>query len=830
MKIWALRIAAGIGTVLVVLIVSIAGSVLSFWWSVPAYEGVQPVNGTRDEITIRRDSHAVPHVLARSHADAAFGLGYVHAQDRLFQMEMSRRYIQGRLSELLGGAGVATDRQMRILGLYAAAEEAVTHLSPETQAVLESYAAGVNAVIEGGNLPIEFTLTSNRHPEPWGAADSVAVLKGMAAMLSGNANAEAARVRLLPILGHEGVQNFLTPFGSARLPDYFDGLFGGTQLGVAQEIPGITASNNWVVAGGHSENGKPLLANDPHLGFTIPSTWYLAHIAFADEDIVGGTLPGIPGVVTGRNRHVAWGLTNTGPDTEDLYVEKLHPDSNAQYQTPGGWANFETRIETILVRFGDPVTVRIQHSRHGPLVDGPGGPYEGVAPPGHRLSLAWTALAPDDTTMEALVGINRAQNVSAFRAAAASYIAPMQNVVYADDSGETGRIGLVLPGRVPIRTPLNDSLGLVPAPGWDAAYDWQGFIPPEEAAEIVDPPSGRVVTANNKTVPDDYSYMLSRDWDVAYRHDRIDALLAGAEAKPPQVASADPISGANPLAKNGPWLPAATSRHSVASFRAIQLDTVDTYALALKSRLLAAGPFEGTAADVVASLSVWDGRMNREGREPLLFAAWARALAKALYADEMGASFGNYWSYRPEFTLRVLDNVDGQARWCDDRTTPTEETCAERIRLALDQAVSEVGNGANAASWEAAHRSLHTARPFGLFPIIGSIFNREIAMDGGAFTVLRADHRMGAREPYRAVHGAGYRGIYDLADADSSLYMISTGQSGNVFSPYYDDLLLGWSKGAYVKIPITPETIEATAPTVLRLQPASGPNTPNRPR
>lgn len=792
MKRWFRRIAIFLGLVVVVLIVGIAGVIFSFRWSVPSYDATENVAGLSAPATIRRDRNAIPHILARSHDDAAFGLGYAHAQDRLFQMEMSRRYIQGRLSELFGETTVSADRDMRTLGLYTAAELALPHLAPETRRVLESYAAGVNAFLatHRGNLPIEFTLAGDREPEPWRPADSIAVLKGMAAMLSGNANAEAARVRLLPVLGRAGMQDFISPFSEVALPSYLDGLFATTQLGEAFGIPDITASNNWVVGGAHAERGKPLLANDPHLGFTIPSTWYLAHMAIPDEDIVGGTLPGIPGIVAGRNRHVAWGLTNTGPDTEDLYLEKLHPDSDRQYQTPTGWAEFESHVETIQVRFGAPVNITVRRTRHGPVMED-SGPYEGVAPPGYVLALAWTALAPDDTTMDALVGINRAQDVQAFRAATELFVAPMQNLVYADDAGATGNIGLVLPGRVPIRTELNDSHGLVPAPGWDAAYDWQGYIPVSDVAEIVNPVSDRIATANNKTVPDGYAHILTLDWEPPFRHDRIDALLAGNAA--PQ-----------------------TSHQSIASFRAIQLDTVDTYALALKKRLLAAGPFQGAAAEAATALTAWDGGMLRAKHEPLLFSAWARALARRLYADELGPSFGGYWGYRAEFTLRVLDDVDGQSRWCDDKATRETEDCASRIRLALDDALAEIGAD---TTWGDVHRSFHAARPFGTFPWIGGFFNREAITDGGAFTVLRADHRMGAREPYRAIHGAGYRGIYDLADAENSLYMISTGQSGNVFSPNYDDLLPGWANGEYVTIPIAPDSIERTSIFRTELQP-----------
>jgi penicillin amidase len=802
MKRWFFRSAAGFGIVVVLLALLAVDFVNSFRRAVPTYDGTRDVAGLTAAVEIIRDAHAVPHIKAASFDEAAFGLGYAHAQDRLWQMEVARRYLQGRLSEAFGSEAVGADTAMRTLGLYRAAVEALGHLDPATRGVLGAYARGVNAFLaETHRLPIEFTLAGIT-PEPWRPEDSIAVLKGMAAQLSGNAGAEGARVRLLPLLGRAGVQDFLSPFGEAPLPSYLDTIYGLTQVGQGRGgIPDISASNNWVVGGAHAVNGKPLLANDPHLGFNIPSTWYLAHLAIPGEDVVGGTLPGIPGIVAGRNRHVAWGMTNTEPDTQDLYLERLDPENPNRYQTPSGFADFDTRNERIKVRFGEDKTIRVRSTRHGPVLeDVPGSAAEGTVPRGYVVAFAWTALAPDDTTIAALIGINRAQNADMFRTIARNFVTPMQNVVFADDSDASGHIGLILPGRVPLRSDANESLGLVPAQGWDPAYDWQGFVPADAAYAIVDPPEDRIATANNKTVPDSYAYSVTYEWDAPYRHDRIEALLS------------------------------ATPQHSVDSFRRIQLDPVDTYALELKSYLNKAGPFTGaekTAADLLES---WNGAMLRDRPEPLIFTAFARALARRLYADELGNSFEDYWGYRPAFTLRVLSDTENEARWCDDRTTQEAESCASRLKLALADAVSELsaayGTDPRAWRWGAAHVSVHSARPFDAIPYFGKAFSREVVMDGGAFTVLRADTRFTAARPYAAVHGAGYRGIYDLADPDASLYVISTGESGNLFSSHYDDLLRLWADGGYVTVPITPAKIEETARYRLRLQPESAVTVP----
>ena len=799
MKRWHVRLSVGFAAFVAVVLLLALDFISSFQRSLPIYDGTVRVTGLTQPVQILRDEHAVPHILANSFEDAAFGLGFVHAQDRLWQMEMSRRFIQGRLAEGLGELALDADVLMRTMGLYQAAGQALEHLSPESRRGLEAYSAGVNAYLatHRGRWPIEFVL-AGLTPEPWTPTDSIAVLKGMAFELSGNALREAARARLLPVLGLRGLEDFFSPFDAAPLPGYLNDVFVTTRTGLVRGVPDTTASDNWVVSGERSASGKPLLANDPHLGFTIPSFWYLAHLSFGGEDIVGGTLPGIPSIVAGRNRNVAWGVTNTGPDTQDLYLERLNPDNSRQYQTPLGMAEFETRTETIRVRFGGEQRIIVRKSRHGPIVSDTNSSFGEAAPDGYELALAWTALDPDDTSMDALLALGRAKTADDIRAAGRLFVTPMQNIVYADAEGTSGHIGLMLPGRVPQRAESNDSLGIVPAPGWDGRYDWREPIPADAMVSIVDPPSGHISTANNKTTPDDYPYVLTREWESNYRFDRIEQLLA------------------------------ASPTHSVESFKTIQTDPVDLHALELKRRLLAAGSFVGRAADAARLLESWDGAMLRDRPEPLIFSAWARALARRIFGDELGANFENYWGYRDQFTLRVLDNVDDAGRWCDDRGTADLEDCASRIRLALDDATAELaaayGDNMTAWRWGDAHHAVHVHRPLGNFPVIGGTFNREAEMDGGAFTLLRADNAMADSRPYAAVHGAGYRAVYDLGAPDESLYIISVGQSGNVFSPYYDDLLGLWSGAQYITIPTTPVAVSSSAAHALWLDPASALN------
>ncbi len=792
---WWKHIAAGIAVAALLLSLGLAAGIAHFRYSLPDYDGTVRVRGLSAPVEILRDAHAIPHIIAKSRADALFGLGYAAAQDRLWQMEFTSRVMQGRLAEMVGPAGVPTDIFMRTLGLYRLAEQSVAHLKPQTRHLLEAYAAGVNAYLKTrkGPLPIEFALMGAT-AQPWRPADSIAILKYMQLSLSGNMLGEIARARLAGKLSRRQIEDLFPPYPGdpdSPLPAYLS-LFAHART-TALPVPDITASNDWVVSGARSVTGEPLLANDPHLALSIPSIWYLAHLSFPGEDEVGAVLPGGPGITLGRNRTLAWGMTNTGPDTQDLYLEKLVPGDANAYLTPTGTARFQTHVETIAVRFGNPVTITVRDTRHGPVLPANYARIKGLLPKGYVLALAWTALTPNDNTIQAVMDIATAKNRADVNALMKNYLSPMQNMVYADTKGQ---IGLILASRIPLRDPANDSLGLVPAKGWDARYDWKGYIPYDQLPRIDDPPSGQIATANNKTVPPGYPYTLTRDWAEPFRYWQIDKLLT------------------------------QTPRHSVATFKAIQLDIHDRFAEDLLPLLLKAGPWPTQQErQAVAMLSKWDYAMDANRPEPLIYEAWDRALVKRLIADELGSDFKAFWSHDAVFTLRVLRNVDGEARWCDDVTTKTHEDCASRIRLALGDALAELdasyGGDMTRWRWGDAHHAVFTHQPFGSFPILDGIFDREIEASGGAFTIRRANFRFSSKRPYAAVHGAGYRAIYDLAHPDNSLFVITTGESGNIFSRYYDDQIPLWAHGDYFRIPTSMGEIRAMARYRLTLQPAS---------
>lgn len=758
--------------------------------SVDPHEGALALPGVNAPVSVVRDENFVPHITGESAEDVSFALGVAHAQDRLWQMELFRRVGQGRLAELFGSFALPADRYIRTLDIYGQASQSVVALSPETRRLLDAYAAGVNAYLaeRAQPLPPEFLFLAHE-PEPWVPADSVVMIKLLALGLSGNATRELSRARLAEVLSNEKIAEFFPPYpGDApvALPD-FAALFADTPIRqAAASIPDTGpkgASNNWVVDGRWTASGKPLLANDPHLGMLAPSIWYLAHLAYPDRNVVGATIAGVPSVVLGRNDHIAWGYTNTGPDTQDLYVEKLNPENPDEYLTPDGFVPFEKRVETIHVRFGEPETLVVRSTRHGPVL--PAGQFgaDEVIPAGHVLALAWSARDYADRTIEAGHRITEAQTYDDFRTALQNYVAPMQNMVFA---GANGEIGFIAPARVPRRGDAHETVGLLPAPGWKEQNDWAGVIPFDGLPQRHDPATGYIVTANNKIVSDSYPYDITYQWDLPFRAIRIEQLLT------------------------------ASDKHTVASFLAMQMDNGSSFAERFTPLLLKlAGDTEKTAA-ARELLADWNFRMDGGRPEPLLFAAWMRELTRRVYADELRDQFSRNWGFHPVFMEKVLTDTDGLGRWCDDNTTQDIiETCEMLAGDALARAVEELestyGPDMAAWKWDDAHPVVNRHLPASFLPIVGDALTIARPSSGGNHTINRGQHMIGSDRPFDNIHAAGFRAVYDMADPDASVYMISTGQSGNPFSPAYDHLATGWAAGHAIRIETDPAKITETA-------------------
>ena len=579
--------------------------------SLPVLEGTIRIAGLDAPVELLRDAYGIPHIRAQSIEDAYFGLGFAHAQDRLWQMEIDRRIAAGRLAEILGAKALDTDRFLRTLGVRRAADASLTHLDAGTRRLLDAYAAGVNAFLATRPvLPPEFWLLRTR-PEPWTATDSIAWIKMMAWDLGANWKNELLRMRLAKTLSNARIEELLPPYPGdappkiADLKELYAGLGGGAQ-GLAKAMQQVAArlphwlgagagSNNWVVSGKRSASGKPLLANDPHLDLSAPPVWYFAQLSAPGLDAIGATLPGVPGVLLGRNSRIAWGATNTGPDVQDLYIEKLQ--GRDAYLTPGGPRPFTLREETIRVRGGPDFKLTVRSTRHGPVISDVLRQAKGLAPQGYVLAFDWTALSPDDTSIRAAMNLGRAQNWKEFRDALRDLQAPQQNMVYADVDGN---IGFVAAGRVPVRKADNDLKGLAPAPGWEAKYDWAGWIPFDELPQSYNPPGGEIVTANQKIVPPGYRPFITSEWQPPYRAERIKQLLD------------------------------AVPRHTVPSFARMQADVVSLPAREQLPRMLKTRPASAQARQALELLS---GLGRQHGGRPTRAADHDRVVARARARD-----------------------------------------------------------------------------------------------------------------------------------------------------------------------------------------------------
>ncbi|MFQ5973680.1 MAG: penicillin acylase family protein, partial [Alphaproteobacteria bacterium] len=621
---WRRWLRRAVAALLVLVIVTTAGVFLLLRASLPSYDGEATVAGLTGSVTVVRDRNAVPHIFATNLADAYRALGYVHAQDRFFQMEMNRRFGAGRLAEIVGEPALRVDRLVRTLGIHRQAEESLAVLSPDARTAIEAYGQGVNAWLADAGLDLPPELRVLRvAPEPWRPTDTAAWGQLMAMRLAANWRTEVLRARLTDRLTAEQLRDLWPrdpPGRSATLPD-LAALYRELDLdALAQAIPKVTtagsASNEWVVAGRHTESGKPLLANDPHLGFEAPGLWYLARIVTPELEIAGATVPGVPLTILGHNGRIAWGMTNTEADVQDLFVERLDPSDPGRYMTPEGSEPFAVRVEEIVVRGRDaPVRLRVRSTRHGPVISDLGDRTGALPPEGHVLALAFAALEPGDTTAEALYRINRATNWESFVAALSHYRAPMQNIAYADVDGS---IGFYAPALVPVR---RNGDGFMPMPGWIGDFDWTGFIPFAELPQSVNPTAGRIVNANNRLVGAHYPHDIAAEWRWSYRADRINELLD------------------------------TTAPHTTRTFAAIQTDIVSQAAVELVPKLLEAARDATAPAGADARrldeafriLERWNGAMDRDSVEPLLYMAWLRALGPALYADELGDLASEYY-------------------------------------------------------------------------------------------------------------------------------------------------------------------------------------------
>lgn len=798
---WLIALAIG------VTLLSLTAGGLLLWLrsSLPQVDGTIDVQGIAAPVRIARDVHGVPHISAGSLDDALFGLGYAHAQDRLWQMEFQRRLGSGRIAELVGVKAIDLDKMLRTVGFYRRAEEVVASLDAPTRRALEAYAAGVNALLvtHEGALPPEFQVLGGEIL-PWRPADSIVWLLMLSWSLSTNMDGEIMRARLIAKVGPDKAAELMAVYPSREIaprgpvPDAQRTLFRTMPLDRLQALGHLlpsapAASNNWAVGPERSRSGHAMLANDPHLGFMAPSVWYLAHLSIPDMAVVGATLPGLPGVIIGRNERIAWGLTNIMVDNQDLFIEKLVEGDPESYHTPTGTQRFASRSEIIKVNGAPDVTLVVRSTRHGPVITDIVAGARETAEQGHVIALSWAPMAGTDRTMQGLLALNRAGNWDNFRDAMRNVGSVYLNALYADPSGN---IGYQTTGAIPRRHRDSPTQGAVPALGWVALQDWDGAIPFEEMPNAFNPPSRMLATANHKIVADDYPHTVSNSWLPGYRIRRIHELLL------------------------------ATPQHSAASFAAMQGDVMSLQANDLLPHLTRIAPSDAMARQAVAMLAAWDGKMDRNRPEPMIFVAWYREILRGLFADELEELFDPY--VKPQVFgqryLAVEKALMDDGEWCDDKKTPAKESCDAVLIAALTRALAELRgeHGADLTSWRwgAAHQAYSKHPAMGEVPVLRQLFDRHAAVGGDVETVNATAYLPFSDNPWRSNYGASMRFIVDWADPQGARFVLTLGQSGNPLSRNYDDQRRTWRDGGYILVPTARHLIEVQA--TLTLRPAAG--------
>jgi penicillin amidase len=738
--------------------------------SPPATSGEVKLTGLAAPVDLAWDQNAVPHIFAASMRDAYRTLGWVHARDRLWQMETQRRIGQGRLSELVGKLGLDFDEEMRVLGFYRLAEANYETLDPDVRADIDAYTAGVNAYLAhpAAPLPLEFQLL-HATPEPWKPADSLVWGRLMSLQLSSNYREEALRAELVKRLPPDIFKD-LFPDTHQPGPTTLAALSGIDWKRFAGHLPPELgpnhASNEWVVDGSQTKSGKPLLANDPHLGLAAPILWYMARIVTPEGSLSGVTFPGVPYHILGHNDHVAWGATTTGGDVQDLFVEDVLPGD--KYQTPDGQAAFVTRDEVIKVRFGDEVHLKVRETRHGPVISDIDPDLAQAVGKDKAVALSFIALDPADTTVQAIRGMDRARDWPSFQAALKLWRSPEQNIVYADIDGH---IGFTSVGILPLRKKTPDDF---PAPGATGEADWIGLADFAQQPQGFDPPSHRFINANNRPVPDDFPLYIAHYYnDDTFRAQRVTDMLNAGTA------------------------------YTADDFQRMQNDVKEQDADLLVPHLLAAAPQTDAGRRALGLLKNWDRMMERDRAQPLIYAAWATLLKQTLLEKHVGGdvlaagAFG--YGFSPSLIIRLLDRYNTES--------------AEILGTTLDTATAALAKtyGADIGAWRwgDAHPAALTSQLFGRIPALGSLFDISLPASGGVETVNRAgfSHTDGAH--FSDVHGPGYRGVFDLSNLDASRFIIATGQSGNPFSPHFGDLAERWRDGKAITLSGTLDEVTA---------------------
>lgn len=748
-----------------------------FYGSLPATKGHAALQGLSTKVQVYRDAYGVPHIFAGNRADALRALGYVHASERFFQMEMQRRAGQGRLAEAVGADMVGVDKFIRTLGLYHLAESSYAAMAPDSQKLFQAYADGVNSWLETHRyqLPPEFVLLGI-NPDLWKPADSVVWGKLMALQLSKNYKLEILRAQLSAKVSPAQMKSLFPAW--AGTPITMEPHIGKQAKAtpatedVMKKLASVTsldhaASNEWVIAGSRTQSGKPILANDPHLSLEAPILWYLVRIVTPDFNVKGASVPGLPVVLLGQNNNIAWGMTTTGSDVEDLFTETIDPNNPNNYMTPQGSVPFQTHKELIPVKGAEAMVVTLRATRHGPVLSDLDPEMAAIAGPGKVMALAFTGLGDSDRTAEALLRVNQAVNWKEFLEAMQLYQTPTQNVVYANIKGD---IGFINPGLVPLRKKGD---GMMPVDGASGVYDWKGTIPFEEWPRLYNPDSGFIFNANNALIGTSGKNDYGSDWEEPYRALRIQNFFN------------------------------TIDQHSLDSSAAMQADHVSLVARQLLPYLLrlkfdtrgdSANPHAIEALDMLRD---WDATMDKNRPEPLIFEAWLDRMHQLLLVDRAKQPLTERGPFAASSIALILGKTDNG--WCQS------EACDAIARQALTEALAWIadrqGPDMKRWHWGKEHTALLQNKVFKHIPLLSGKSDLSVASSGDFYTLDRGgSFDPPADQPFARQHGGGYRAIYDLANPDRSRFMITTGESGHVFSPHYGDLVSMWNDVKYITL------------------------------
>ena len=755
-----------------------------------------------DSVSITFDESDIPHIQAKTSTDALFALGYLHASERSWQMEINRRLSSGRLSEILGKETLAIDRFIRTLGIKNAAEKQFDRYPIATKRLLQSYADGVNAGNNhlGWALPVEYFLTGSK-PGHWSPTDSVAWMLMMALDLGGNWHKELQRLELSQFLTTKQVWEVMPaytpdePVSNVDFAKMYQDIkvfnpnpltrdqkskkLPATELTI-NEVPGGKdgiGSNNWALNGKLTASGKPLLANDPHLGLSAPAIWYMAHLEAPGLNVIGATLPGIPAVVLGRTDKFAWSFTNTGPDVQDLYIEELDAKNPGLYRGPEGPLPFKVRQEMIDIKGELPLRFLVKETRHGPVIsESYARAKRAIDTDRFVLALRWTALDVENQSVAGLLDMNHAKDLDTFKQALRKNYAPMQNVVMADIDGN---ISFQVAGVAPKRTLHHGLYGVAPALGWEKQYDWTGYVPFDQLPSSNNPDTNWLATANQKILAHNDPNPLTGDWDLPTRYDRIVELIKG------------------------------KSVHDFASMKSMQADTLSLGATPLLELFKSVQSTHSLAQEAIELSKNFDGDMKIDSAGALIFNAWADQLSRKLFS-RLGYLFTENYGARSFRHPLILQIQNPNSPWCNDPQTEQIESCADASNAAfgkaLEQLSGQFGNNPKNWAWGNAHIAVSEHRPLSKVPLLGSFFNLTQAFPGDSFSVnvgrlelLRADN------PFETKQAPSLRTIYDLSDLEQSLFIYQTGQSGWVQNKLYRNMSALWARNEYLPLQMKPQ-------------------------